>query len=113
MSYDYDPAADGLVSLGYIDFEPEGCYEWDGFSVYVRTEDKRFFWEDGSGCSCNGPMEYVDKLGDFTSGTYAEFLTAVLERVDGEMKSTYTTPAGKVEILKSFAEVFTEAVKYA
>lgn len=112
MSYDYSPGDDGLVGLGYADFEPEGCYEWDGVTVYVRTEDKRFFWENGSGCSCNGPMEYVNKLEDFDSGTYAEFVAFLLERLGDELNSTWTTPGGKAAIITSVAEVLTEAAKF-
>lgn len=113
MSYDYDPSKDGLVSLGYVDFEPDGCYEWDGVSVYVRPSDKRFFWEYGSGCSCNAPMEYIYKLEDFDSGTFAEFLGGLVKRLSEELSCEYNKEAVRVEILKSFNEVMEEAVKYA
>jgi hypothetical protein len=113
MSYDYNPETDGLKGLGYADFQPDGCYEWDGVSVYVRESDKRFFWENGSGCSCNGPMEFVYSLNDFDSGTFAEFVTFLTGRLDEAMKCTYDTPRAKAEILSSVSEVLSEAVKYA
>lgn len=112
MSYDYDPASDGLTYLGSLDFEA-GSYEWDTITAYVRPEDKAFFWEDGSGCSCNGPMEFIYKLSDFDTGTYEDFLELVLNRTRDELKSTYNTPAGKSNIVDEMAALLKEAVKYA
>lgn len=112
MSYEYSPESDGLKYVGALDFEV-GWYEWDTITAYVRPEDKMFFWEDGSGCSCNGPMEYIYKLGDFDTGTFSDFVELVFNRVKGALESTYKTPVGKANILEEAATILKEAVKYA
>ena len=112
MSYDYNPEDDGLKYLGSIDFET-GSYEWDTITVYVHPENNQFYWEDGSGCSCNGPMEYITSLASFDTGSLGDFVKLVQARVQDELLSTYNTPAGKANILEEAATVLKEAVKYA
>lgn len=112
MVYDYSPESDGLKCVGAIDFEA-GSYEWDTIMAYVRPADKVFFWEDGSGCSCDGPMEGVTNLKDFDTGTFSEFLELVMRRTKDALESTYNTPAGKANIADEMATLIKEAVKYA
>lgn len=83
MSWEYFNAEEhGLRGVGNVDWlRGEGSYEWDETSVFYRPEDGLFYWEHGSGCSCDGPLEYVHGLDDLTSGN--------LQALSQELTATY------------------------
>jgi hypothetical protein len=81
MSWTYfKPEDHGLVGVGTVDWLGNtGDYDWDTTTVMYHPETDRFYWERGSGCSCNGPLEDVGGLDDLESGTLWE-LTSELSR---------------------------------
>lgn len=77
-------AEDDGVPLGCEDFEHiaglHGAeYEWDQLDVYYSPSRHRYFWVWQFGCSCDTPWEYIDSIGDFESGMYADAKKQVLD----------------------------------
>lgn len=69
----FKPEDHGLVGVGEVDWMGGGgCYEWDTTTVMYHPGTDTFYWEHGSGCSCNGPLEDVRGLADLKSGTLWE-----------------------------------------
>jgi len=83
--YYFEPDTFGLEHVGAVDWlRGEGCYEWEETTVFFRAEDGLFYWDSGSGCSCDGPLEGVTKLDDLTSGNLSA-LSAELMRYFGSV----------------------------
>ncbi|UJQ87193.1 hypothetical protein SEA_BAILEYBLU_55 [Arthrobacter phage BaileyBlu] len=53
-----------------------GGYDWSSFHAYYSPSARRFFWYTDSGCSCYGPMESVDSIGDFEVGSREDLIRA-------------------------------------
>lgn len=75
---------DGGVPEGCEDFEAvtelSGTdWEWDRIDFWWSPSKRRYFWYEQSGCSCNGPFEYMATLGDFGSGHYADAARVALD----------------------------------
>jgi len=67
----FEPEKHGLVHVTAVDWlAGEGCYEWDETTVLWSPKNKLFYWESGSGCSCNGPLDDVDSIDELESGTF-------------------------------------------
>jgi len=43
-------------------------YDWADIEVYYSKEKNRFFWIEGSGCSCSWLWEDVNSLADMCDG---------------------------------------------
>jgi hypothetical protein len=55
-----------LESAGFESFgeaDTGGGYDWNVFGV--RLKDGVFYWSSDSGCSCNGPWDFLDFPQDF------------------------------------------------
>lgn len=64
-------------------YDEGGGYDWEVFYVYYHTGRDRFYYIEGSGCSCNWIGEYASSLGDFQDA-------ATKEEVAKYFKSEYT-----------------------
>ena len=75
MSIDTIIDEHGLVPVADI-FSSEG-YDWSNIAVFYKPDARRFFWNQDGGCSCYGPGEYVDNLGDLEDGNRAAAIEAL------------------------------------
>ncbi|WNN93707.1 hypothetical protein SEA_CALLINALLBARBZ_57 [Arthrobacter phage CallinAllBarbz] len=53
-----------------------GGYDWCSFNAYYSPSARRYFWYTDAGCSCIGPMEYLDSVGDFRVGSRVDLIRA-------------------------------------
>ena len=85
MSWAYfKPEDHGLVPVYDVDWlRGTGCYEWDDTTVLYHRESDQFYWEHGSGCSCNGPLGDVQSLNDLKSGSFWDLVTDVQQELSG------------------------------
>lgn len=76
-----NPDKFGLTPVAMVDWlGDDACYEFSMTQVWFDQEEKKFYWADDSGCSCNAPFEYFEE-GDLRSGgffTLVEELTSQL-----------------------------------
>jgi hypothetical protein len=79
MAWEYFRAENhGLVPVYDVDWlRGTGCYEWENTTVLYHPETDRFYWEHGSGCSCNGPLDDVSTIDDLKSGSFWDLVTDV------------------------------------
>jgi hypothetical protein len=97
----FKPEDHGLVGVGEVDWlGDKGCYEWDTTTVMYHHGTDRFYWEHGSGCSCNGPLEGVNGLDDLESGSLWE-LTGALGRELADVAALSTLEPKTWEIIST------------
>jgi len=85
-----------------IDFG--GGYDWDSLEAWYSPSKRKFFWLDGSGCSCDSLGMDVSKLEDFTVGNREELANAVRAKYD----NTYSSGTGRAsDLLADLAAVKT------
>lgn len=71
--YYFSPDKHGLETVGSVDWlRGEGCYEWEETTVLYHRETDTFYWETSGGCSCNGPLDYVESMSDLEHGKFHE-----------------------------------------
>lgn len=92
--YYFEPKEHGLVSVGEVDWI-DGCYDWDTTTVFYCPEDGLFYWESGSGCSCNGPLEGVTKREDLESGTFFQLSNDLNKHLADTLESKYESQKTK------------------
>lgn len=98
MSWQYfKPEEHGLVGVGDVQWTGD-AYQWDTTTVMYHVESGEFYWESGSGCSCNGPLEDVHGLNDLEHGTLFQLSAELSKRLDSwvvseESWSSYTQAA--------------------
>jgi len=66
-----------VVSIGF-----GGGYDWDDLEAWYSPSKRKFFWLDGSGCSCNSLGDDVYGLADFSVGNRDELAAAVRRKYD-------------------------------
>ena len=74
-------------------------YSWTEIEVFYSKELKRFFWLEGSGCSCNSLWEDVKSLADMCDGTRLAAASAVRSLAEENRSEFYgdiATAANKV-----------------
>lgn len=76
-----------------------GGYEWDILAVFWSPTARRYFWGDGSGCSCNSFRDEFDSASDFSDGDRDAVIRAIRAwRDDTEWRSERrTAPAAELE----------------
>lgn len=74
-----DAAIPGCEDFEHIAGLLGADWEWDQLDVYYSPSRRRYFWVEQSGCSCDGPWEYIDSIDDFQSGMYADAKKQVLD----------------------------------
>lgn len=113
MSWTYfRPEDHGLIGVGTVDWLGEtGCYEWNDTTVFYHPETERFYWETESGCSCDGPLERVEKLDDLQSGTFFELVKDVQSLLTVELEKSYVSDHAKGSIAHDVAALFEAALK--
>lgn len=78
--YDYkthtEVAIPGLEDLEPVFLEDEGGYEWTAMGAWYSPSQRRFFWVQDSGCSCNSFGDGVRSVEDFQNGSKADLLAA-------------------------------------
>lgn len=85
-----------------IDFG--GGYDWDSLEAWYSPSKRKFFWIEGSGCSCNSLGDDVRALADFSVGNRDELANAVRAKYDG----TYSGNTGRAtDLLADLASVKT------
>lgn len=55
--------------IDVVDVDFGGGYDWDEFHAWYSPSKRRYFWAEGSGCSCSYFGEDLYKLDDFSSGS--------------------------------------------
>lgn len=70
-----------------------GVYDWDSLVAWWSPSKRRFFWLDGSGCSCNSLGDDVRSIDDFTAGNRDELTTAVRAKYDNGYRQFKLTGA--------------------
>lgn len=75
-----------------VSTEDTNGYEWATFDVFYSPSQKRYFWYDGSGCSCDAPYDGVDSRSSFQDGDYQQALKAVkaVKAAKSSVDSPYT-----------------------
>jgi hypothetical protein len=81
-----------------------GGYDWDDLEAWYSPSRRKFFWLDGSGCSCNSLGDGVTSIADFDAGNRDELSSAVRRKYD-ESCTSYSGLAS--ELLKDLAAVKT------
>lgn len=84
----------------------EGSYEWDNTTVLYDAESDRFYWEHGSGCSCDGPLEFVHSLDDLSQGTLGDLMLELNSDLDG-----YKTSEHYGELMMEVARVIEASMR--
>lgn len=80
---------EGVEDFQYVlSVELGSGYDWDDLFAWWSPSRRRFFWLDGSGCSCDSISTGVYGLGDFTSGSRSELASAVRAKYD----ESYSSP---------------------
>lgn len=92
----FDAVKFGLVHVTAVDWlAGDGCYEWDETTVLWSPTTKLFYWEHGSGCSCNGPLDDVDSRDDLKVGTFWDLVrdlqSVLIEYVESSRKDAVTS----------------------
>lgn len=57
-----------------------GGYEWDDLEAWYSPSRRRFYWLEGSGCSCNSLGDDVSSIADFLDGDREALMRAVKEK---------------------------------
>ena len=65
-----------------VDVDFGGGYEWDEFHAWYSPSKRRYFWAEGSGCSCNYFGEDLYKLDDFSSGSKSDLESGLRSYLD-------------------------------
>lgn len=87
LTYPEITGADDFRSVVSIDFG--GGYDWDSLEAWYSPSKRRFFWVEGSGCSCNSLGDGITSVDDLTSGNRDELASAVRAKyADGYDVST-------------------------
>ena len=60
-----------------VGIEFGGGYEWDSLEAWYSPSKRRFFWVEGSGCSCNSLGDDLYRIDDLESGNREELTNAV------------------------------------
>lgn len=92
-----DLGLEQVVEISWTDHP----YEWDTTTVLIDPLTKVFYWESGSGRSCNGPLEDVTKREDLESGSFFACAKEITERQAELMAST--RPFGETDAFKEAA----------
>lgn len=53
------------------------CYGWTDLEIYYSEEKDRYFWLEGSGCSCNSLWDDVKTLADMCDGNRKNVADAI------------------------------------
>jgi hypothetical protein len=78
-----------------VGVELGGGYGWDSLQAWYSPSKRKFFWLEGSGCSCNSLGKFVSSLGDFTVGNRDELVNAVRAKYD----NSYSIKTGMASAL--------------
>lgn len=82
--YDSQLHTIGLTWVAAVEWEEDLCYQWHQTTV-LRHDDGSFYAETGAGCSCNGPLDYVESLSDLDGPfTFWELEKYLKDALDGE-----------------------------
>ena len=78
-----------------VGVELGGGYDWDDLQAWYSPSRRKFFWLEGSGCSCNSLGEDVRSLNDFSAGNRDELARAVRQKYD----DSYSSGTGQASAL--------------
>jgi hypothetical protein len=86
-----------LVQVDSLSFGDS--YGWTEIEVFFSKELNRFFWVEGSGCSCNSLWDDIRSLADMCDGSRQSAANAVRSLAEANKKEYYgdiATAANKV-----------------
>lgn len=83
-----------LTEVGYYD------YDWDRFASFYDPITRKFYWVEGSGCSCNDLWDDIRTVGDMCVGSKKELLKAATEFCGGGYKDEFENLRREVSKIK-------------
>ena len=104
--YSYsDTLVDSTSDFQYVvGVELGGGYDWDSLQAWYSPSRSKFYWIEGSGCSCNYLGQDVNTIDDLTAGNRQELTEAVRRKYD---ESYSTGPGFASRLLADLATVKT------
>lgn len=111
LSYWYDEGIKAKLEADTKDFVEvlsvelsDGGYEWDSLEAWYSPSKRKFFWLQGSGCSCNSLGEDVNSIADLEVGNREELITALRAKYDnayGAKAGDLVTDIAKVKAFRA------------
>ncbi len=97
MSWEYfNEDRFGLKRVGQVDWTDD-AYSWHTTSVFFDPTTKTFYWETGGGCSCDGPLEFVQGLDDLDHGNAFKISKELMDLAQSLQDDKYETTEFKVQ----------------
>lgn len=85
-----------------VEIELAGGYEWDTLLGYYSPSKRKFFWIEGSGCSCNWIWDGVNSIDYFEFGEREELVNAVRRKYEDGYNSNPTEMVSSIAVVMTF-----------
>jgi len=103
LNYGYSESVPGTEDFQeVVSIELGGGYEWNSLEAWYSPGKRRFFWIEGSGCSCNSLGEGFESINDLDSGSREELITAVRNKYEGAYNASFIDGLADMAMVKAF-----------
>jgi hypothetical protein len=82
----------------------QGGYEWDSLEAWYSPSKRRYFWVEGSGCSCNSLGDDVRRLDELANGNRDELVSAIRAKYEEGYNVSPSDMLADIATVKTFRE---------